>query len=707
VVEARQARGEPHEAGDEHRACARGGAEPEGAPGEARGGLVVPPVAELRAERVDGEGGQQDRAEGARLERLTEQRSHDHRAREGQGRAGEGGALGGHGKQDEPGCFRLWWRVTRGKHGPEKASDDEEQGTWRDDRRESMGPGSRGRGAAGLGACSLIVDTSADQCSSNGDCTSKGAAFAGMICSSGVCVSPGGQSGAGGEGGAGGTGGSPACTTTKQCIDQLGDRTICRRPDGVCVSLVSDDCTRVEGDYKSDSAIFIGSVFPSGGSDQSTGLPSENSAVMALRDFNGISGGLPAAKPGGPVRPLVLIGCNDTSSGDVAVRAAQHLVNDLKVPAIIGASFSGITIKMASTVTIPAGVFTISPSATSVAITTLQDNGLLWRTAPSDTLQADAISKVFAQLETEVRKRDGLTTGQPLKVAIVHKGDAYGSGLADALVQSVVFNSKSGLDNQTDGNLLLLNFGNPDDPATSPTKYPETLTQIFAFQPHIILDFGTNESITEIFEKVEKSWATEAKVPNFPFYLFADGGEVSELWGFLQDTDKDDSIRKRVLGTVPGTNNNNYKTFRSLYNSQWSDGTSPDVFGPAGAYDSLYLIAFSAASLGDNAITGAAIADGMKRLVPPGMSVAVGASRINPAFTTLAAGQNIDFDGASGPLNFDLTTGEASSDIQFWCIPKGGDGKAAPATNSSAYYDSASGTVADDAYATIKKNCGF
>jgi branched-chain amino acid transport system substrate-binding protein len=498
-----------------------------------------------------------------------------------------------------------------------------------------------------------------------------------------------------------------ACTKTKDCLDQLGDFSVCRRPDGVCVKLLSDDCTRVEGDYKSDDAVFIGSVLPSTGSDKSTGLADENSVVMALRDFNNTSTGLPAAKPGGASRPLVLVGCSDQSSGDVAVRAAQHLVNDVKVPAIIGAAFSGITIKMAKTVTIPAGVFTISPSATSVAITSLQDNNLVWRTAPSDTLQADAIAKVFAQLEAEVRLRDKIPAGQPIKVAVVYKGDSYGAGLADALVQSFSFNGKTGLDNESDQNLLRLNFGNPDDPTSNPTKYPETLTKIFAFQPHILLNFGTNESVTEIFINVEKNWETEAKVPYFPLHLFADGGELSELWTFLQTTDPNDTIRKRVLGTVPGTNNTNYKAFRSLYNSQWTDGTSPDVFGTAGSYDSLYLIAYAAASLGDKPLTGASIADAMKRLIPPGMSVAVGSSRINPAFATLSTDQNIDFDGASGPLNFDLMSGEAPSDIQFWCIPKAPDGKAAAATNSSAYYDSASGSVADDALATIKKNCAF
>lgn len=42
----------------------------------------------------------------------------------------------------------------------------------------------------GIGACSLVLDTSADQCKSDGDCAARGGAFAGMKCVDRVCVAP-------------------------------------------------------------------------------------------------------------------------------------------------------------------------------------------------------------------------------------------------------------------------------------------------------------------------------------------------------------------------------------------------------------------------------------------------------------------------------------------------------------------------------------
>ena len=50
----------------------------------------------------------------------------------------------------------------------------------------------------------------------------------------------------------------------------------------------------------------------------------------------------------------------------------------------MGADCSGVTGAIASNVAVPNGVVMISPSATSPGLTTLDDKGLFFRTAPSD-----------------------------------------------------------------------------------------------------------------------------------------------------------------------------------------------------------------------------------------------------------------------------------------------------------------------------------
>jgi branched-chain amino acid transport system substrate-binding protein len=442
------------------------------------------------------------------------------------------------------------------------------------------------------------------------------------------------------------------------------------------VQIVSSECTTVVGDYKNDNAVLVGSLAPTTGSDATTGKPIENAIKLAVGDFEKGANGLPPRPGTSARRPIVLVGCDDSNE---PVKAAAHLVDDLGVQAVIGAAFSGVTIKVATDVTIPKGALLVSPSATSVAITSLQDNGLVWRTSPSDTLQASALALLVPQVEATVRQEYSIQPATPIKLAIVHKGDAYGAGLADTLQAKLQFNGKAALDNGT--NYLRFDYGDPD--ATPPTtKYAEAITAVLNHKPHILLIFGVNEGVNEIFKPITQQWS--GSTGHEPRYLFSDGGLLTELWTTVGSNDK---LRKRVLGTVPGTNNNLFKTFRAAYVTSITDGTSPDTFGAAGGYDALYLIAYSVVAAGDKPLTGANLAEGMKKLVPPGKSVDVGMLNINTTYPDLLAGNSIDFNGASGPLDFDVNTGEAQSDIQIWCLPKDGNGAATMGQFSGLFYD--------------------
>lgn len=529
-------------------------------------------------------------------------------------------------------------------------------------------------GFGASGGCSALVDTDADQCSVASDCEARGAAFAGSQCVEGVCVSPGGS----------------GCSTNQECLQSLGDYHVCNKAKATCVSLLSTECTTVEGDYANDAAFIFGSILPTQGADAPTGRPIENSIRLAVGDFETVSNGLPPVAPGAPTRPIVLVGCNDASDTDTAVLAARHLVDDVGVPAIVGAAFSGITIKVATEVTIPAGVLLISPSATSVAITSLVDGGLVWRTSPSDVFQASALAGYVPLLEQQVRSELGLMPSEPVKLAILHKGDAYGTGLGGALEKVLQLNGVSALDASNQDNYVRFDYGNPDDPGVNPTKYAEAVAQALELAPHIVLVFGTNEGVADVFQPIEEQWASVQPAPGYkPRYLFSDGGLINDLWDYVGANDE---LRQRVGGTVPGTDNILFKSFKSQYTTKNTDGTSPDVFGAAGGYDAAYLLAYSAVTLGNTPITGAGLATGLGKMIG-GTSVDVGSSGINDALAPLLAGNAIEFNGASGPLNFDLATGEAPSDIQIWCLPKDGAGKAQAGTPSGQFYNAATGAL--------------
>lgn len=499
------------------------------------------------------------------------------------------------------------------------------------------------------------------------------------------------------------------CAVNADCASR-GEHYICRKADRACVSLESQDCKTIVGDYKNDHAIILGSLLPTSGPDRSTGVPIENALVLALQDFHG-NGDLPPPYGATARRPLVLVSCSDASDEDVAVRAAKHLVDDLRVPAILGAAFSGITLKVATNVTIPAGTLLISPSATSTALTGLQDNGLVWRTSPSDVIQAKAHVAFLRELEKDIV---GSPPTREIKIAIANKGDPYGRGLAEAVSATLTFNGgKTALSQiatpPTAGKFATFDYGD------AAPNYAGAATQITTQLPDIVFLFGTTETLTEMMKAIELGWPTPG--PPRPRYILADGSLVAEATEIANGTPAtpdaaNGGLRRRILGTIPGTTNENFVKFQNLYNSMIKDGTSPATGGAANAYDALYNLAFAMVAADHRPLTGAILRDGFARQVDKASApLDVGFANINEAFKRLAAGQSFDFNGASGPLDYDLATGEASSDIQLWCLPPAPGGGAGAGRATSVFFNAQSGVLEEAGapklglIARMKKEC--
>ncbi len=102
-----------------------------------------------------------------------------------------------------------------------------------------------------------------------------------------------------------------------------------------------------------------------------------------------------------------------------ATAAAERLVNSENVVAIMGADCSGVTVAVANNVTTPNGITMISPSATTPALTDIQDNGTFFRTAPSDARQGQVLTDILI--------------GKGIKnVAMTYTNNDYGKGLSDS-----------------------------------------------------------------------------------------------------------------------------------------------------------------------------------------------------------------------------------------------------------------------------------
>lgn len=106
----------------------------------------------------------------------------------------------------------------------------------------------------------------------------------------------------------------------------------------------------------------------------------------------------------------------------LATANAERLIAD-GINGLIGGDCSGVTGAILSNVAVPNGMVMISPSATSPGLSTAEDNGLFFRTAPSDAREG--------QVMADVLQDRGINS-----IALTYTNNDYGKGLADAITTS-------------------------------------------------------------------------------------------------------------------------------------------------------------------------------------------------------------------------------------------------------------------------------
>ncbi|GAB3841822.1 hypothetical protein GCM10027610_051640 [Dactylosporangium cerinum] len=157
---------------------------------------------------------------------------------------------------------------------------------------------------------------------------------------------------------------------------------------------------------KKPAPLKIGGLMPHTGRLAYRSPPRFAAARLAVADVNAAGGVLE--------QPVEWVDGDDGTDATVAAATVDRFVG-LGVQVIIGASSSSVT-KAVIPKVVAAGRILISPSSTSDELTTVADNGLFFRTAPADTLQARALADVIM--------RHG-----PHSVTILAREDAYGLGL--------------------------------------------------------------------------------------------------------------------------------------------------------------------------------------------------------------------------------------------------------------------------------------
>ena len=134
-------------------------------------------------------------------------------------------------------------------------------------------------------------------------------------------------------------------------------------------------------------------------------------AIKEVSDSGALLGGLQVVSVRGDTT------CIDSAA---ATAAAERLVTADRVNAIVGGDCSGVTIAVLQNVAKPNGIVMISPSATSPALSTIEDDGLFFRTAPSDARQGEVVADILQEMDIG-------------EAALTYTNNDYGKGLADSI----------------------------------------------------------------------------------------------------------------------------------------------------------------------------------------------------------------------------------------------------------------------------------
>jgi ABC-type branched-subunit amino acid transport system substrate-binding protein len=352
----------------------------------------------------------------------------------------------------------------------------------------------------------------------------------------------------------------------------------------------------------------LGDIVPLSGDLSPYGPPGRKAADLAVSEIKN------AIKAAGVDQTVTIQHEDEETQPQAAVSAARKLA-DAGVSCIAGAWASADTIPVAKSVSIREQIVQISPSSTAASIRDLDDDGFVDRTAPPDNLQAKALAD-------HIGKELGGASGKTVNVGA--RNDFYGTGLADAFPQEW----------QTRGGKIGQKVVyDPEQPS-----YNSEAAKIVSGNPDafVIVDFP--ETYTKVGAALVRTGKWDASKT-----FITDGLADTELPKTAGDK-ATEGLRGTTVGNFTGPNQD---AFDKLYKSK--PGPARQTFDSQN-FDAVVLCYLAAVK------AGSADADEFKDDVidvsgPPGTKYNF--QQLPDAVKALQNGDDIDYEGASGPIDLD------------------------------------------------------
>ncbi|MDT9594548.1 ABC transporter substrate-binding protein [Nocardioides zeae] len=384
----------------------------------------------------------------------------------------------------------------------------------------------------------------------------------------------------------------------------------------------SSDDGSSSGDSSSDAAVqegdgtlTIGSLLPETGSLSFLGPPEFAGVDLAVQEINEAGGVL------GQDVVHVRGDSGDTDSGIAPAESDQLIASGADV--IVGAASSGVSMTVIDQI-LDAGVVMFSPANTSTDFDegAYAEPDLYFRTAPSDILQGAVMANLLIE--------DGRSN-----VSILARQDAYGQTLADQV--------QTNLENAGSSVATTVFYGE------NAQSYDSQVEEIAAAGGDAVLVIGFEETAT-IIPQLITAGAGPADVPTY----FVDGNTAD------YSADSDPSLPPGTLegtkGTIPGADTAGDFQERLL-------AIDPDLTSfayAAESYDAVIVSALAAVAAGND--SGEAIAQEIVNVTKDGTKC----TSFAECLELLEAGEDIDYDGASGPIELGETGSPTAASIGIY-----------------------------------------
>ena len=331
-------------------------------------------------------------------------------------------------------------------------------------------------------------------------------------------------------------------------------------------------------------------------------------------------------------RPVQQVHKDGGTSSQISTDAARALVTTDGIQAIVGALSSGVTIAVANSVTVPNEVLLVSPSATSPAISILNDNDFVFRTAVSDAAQGVVLARLANELGYET-------------AATIYVNNPYGEGLSRVFTEN--FEAMG-------GSVIAAVPQESGQPS-----YQSEIENAVGDDPDVLIAMSYPES-TQVYVRQ----ALEGDY--IDTFMFVDANKSQEIFDTLfEGTEGSDAI-EGSFGTAPGAQpTDESAVFSSIYEQRYGALNVEPFIGET--FDAFIIVALAIEKAGVYEAT--AIRDALRE-VSNAPGTPVGPGNIELALQLIRDGKDIDYQGVAGDQDFDAN-GDVVNTIEIWKIEDG------------------------------------